>query len=898
MSEVKVAISAQDNFSATLGKASSQFRSMEGSVNSLSSRVTALAGALGGLYISNKLWEGFTSGLKAVDDFQMSVVQMAATITSLQGGDNIAENYKTAKEYAEGLQVTLMKVDANTSLNLSNLQQITFEMTKQGVLLDTNNQQQVEAFTRIANAVAVYSNNGRNEMQVRQEISALLRGEVDQNSQLASMIQRTVDGPLKQQIDKWKQSGTLLEELSKRLGGFGEASQDIGNMWSSIKSSFETAVNVILKAGFTDIVKDLVGWGEKLNTYLKDHRDMIAGEIKQGWETLKVYLSTAADIAKLLYNNFEPFAVFFIGGALVKGITSAVGMMRELLAVATAARAVMITTGVLSGGATVAGAASTAVAGGAAATGGGVMAAIGGGLLGTLGAGVAGIGLGYALQPVVRWADKKMYQGFGINLTGEAMYNEARGREAESEARWNDLMAKRGSSAPGVALPKISIQDTEEQNKRKIEIRGKELSVFKESSDRMIEIAKRVSEITLADLKQRYAAGTISTREYYEQEKNIALATAETKLQYAADYLKKEQEMLTFIRDKRKGTDNPEYQSELAKNIQADKAVSDAALDLKKIQITEESKYFEALRKRDDEYTKLISKSQEDAGEFVKATETKIAAERRSVEFLRLEKDALDGVQSAVVALAGKELEFSTQKAQAQIKENEERRKYEADTQRLADELAVLNGANKDQIQLESDLRAGKATLLELQDKLNLAIATGNQVAINGTTQQILLEKQLQQIKDERRAQEQMVGVSNGTIVGFNGDTPIYAADWKKGQYEYKSPYAAASQTPASPSGFINSNAFPATINSPFLGGFAGGTNYVPADGYAYLHKGEAVIPKAYNQNVASGGAINLSGGINITVQGGDTSTQTVNEIARKLFPILQTFQRRQLRAA
>lgn len=891
--DLKWVLSADDKASGVISGVTNNIKTMESGVNTLNSRFTALVGTLGGMYVSSKLWEGITLGIKAVDDFEMAVVQSAATITSLQGGDNISQNYKAAKEYAEGLQTTLMKVDANTSLNLSNLQQITFEMTKQGILLDGNNQQQVESFTRIANAVAVYSNNGRNEMQVRQEISALLRGEVDQNSQLASMIQRTVDGPLKQQIDKWKQSGTLLQELGDRLAGFGEASQDIGKMWSSIKSSFETAVNVILKAGFTEVVKDMAGWGEKLNSYLKEHKDMIAGEIKDAWKTVKEFLITAAGIAKTLYNNFEPFAVFFIGGALIKGISGAVGMMRELLAVATAARAVMITTGVLSGGAAIAGAAGGASAIGGAVAGGGVMATLGGAALGTLGAGVAGLGLGYALQPVVRWADKKMYQGFGVNLTGEAMYNEAMGRESEADGRLSAIMAKRGNSTTG-GPPKIDPQDTEEQIKKKIEMGEKELAVFKANQERMTDAAKHASEMTLADLKQRYASGSISTREYYDQEKNIAISTAEAKLKNVSDYLKKEQEMLSFIRTKRHGTDNPEYQSELAKNIQAVRAVSDADAELKKTMIVEEGKFSEALRKREEEYTKLISKAQEEAGEFVKAAETRIEAEKKSIDYLRLEREALDGTQAAVTALAGKEQEFSAQKIQGQIKENELRRTYEESTQRLIDELGLLNGANKEQVRIESDLRTQKAGMLALQEKLSLATAQGNQVAISGLTQQISLQSQLNQKKQEQLAQQQMTGVYNGTIVGFDGDTPIYSSDWKKGQYEYQSPYANTSQSPEpSSSSFVNANAFPSALNSPFLGGMATGTNYVPADGYAYLHKGEAVVPVAYNSKSSGAGDVSISGGINVTVQGGNTSEETARDIARKIFPFLREYQGR-----
>jgi len=72
----------------------------------------------------------------------------------------------------------------------------------------------------------------------------------------------------------------------------------------------------------------------------------------------------------------------------------------------------------------------------------------------------------------------------------------------------------------------------------------------------------------------------------------------------------------------------------------------------------------------------------------------------------------------------------------------------------------------------------------------------------------------------------------------------------------------------------------------------ATGTNYVPRDMLAYIHKGEAVVPAKYNTENASGITI-AEGGIQITVQGSNSPSATVDELARKLVPMLDTFARR-----
>ena len=64
----------------------------------------------------------------------------------------------------------------------------------------------------------------------------------------------------------------------------------------------------------------------------------------------------------------------------------------------------------------------------------------------------------------------------------------------------------------------------------------------------------------------------------------------------------------------------------------------------------------------------------------------------------------------------------------------------------------------------------------------------------------------------------------------------------------------------------------------------------------AYIHEGEKITPKQCNgattavefkSEAAAKGNMTFSGGISITVQGGDTSESTLDQIVRKLLPKL-----------
>src|SRR5574340_1569549 len=72
-------------------------------------------------------------GIDAVDNYQLSIVKTASMLSSMKTTGGMAENYRLAKQYAEGLEPVLQQMDAQTTLNLQNLEAINEEMIKQGI---------------------------------------------------------------------------------------------------------------------------------------------------------------------------------------------------------------------------------------------------------------------------------------------------------------------------------------------------------------------------------------------------------------------------------------------------------------------------------------------------------------------------------------------------------------------------------------------------------------------------------------------------------------------------------------------------------------------------------------------------------------------------------------------
>lgn len=86
-------------------------------------------------------------------------------------------------------------------------------------------------------------------------------------------------------------------------------------------------------------------------------------------------------------------------------------------------------------------------------------------------------------------------------------------------------------------------------------------------------------------------------------------------------------------------------------------------------------------------------------------------------------------------------------------------------------------------------------------------------------------------------------------------------------------------------------------LNAPMgtygYGSLAVGTRRVSRTGLYQLHEGEEVKTRVEASRGQGDTVVRIDGGISITVQGGDTSGQTIDEIARQLAPRLEEYARR-----
>lgn len=338
----------------------------------MSSAISAATGVLAGLGIGFSLMgvvNEIESSIEAIDTFNLSVIQMSAILTSLQIANgsatgSIADTYRQTRDYALQTNEALLKIEPSTSLSIKGLQRINLELSKAGVAIDTNNAAQVEGFKNLANAAAVFSQGGQNEVMLQSEIMLLMQGQASAHSRLGSAISAMVGGDLKTWVEQHKQAGDFLEQMNKVLAGFGPASKDIAGTWSAVKTSFETTVNIIQRGAMQEVFAEVVNLTKQINENLQLHTDDIvaAVHVVEDMATGMAYAAgittiytLAVGVASAATGGLAAGAGIFtaawtaltsevsLSGAAMETVSIQAGMMGESVAVASTTATVGLT---------------------------------------------------------------------------------------------------------------------------------------------------------------------------------------------------------------------------------------------------------------------------------------------------------------------------------------------------------------------------------------------------------------------------------------------------------------------------------------------------------------------------------------------------------------------------
>ncbi len=270
--------------------------------------------AIAALYAALRMMrDEFIRGLKAVEDYQVSVAEMAAFLTTFSENirsADVAKIYGESRKEAEKLVQQMELLDARTVATGRDLTIMAEQFIKGGVKIDTASKSTIDGFANIANALKLLTQGQNQEIQMRQEIRSLVQGQLRDSNILVKTLQ-SVDPEIKNHIVLWKQQGTIIENVGRLLVGFGPAAKDLEDNWVIIGSTMETIHNRILRGAFLPTYESLIKSAKAWNSSLMNADGTLTNFAKTIQKTLMF-------MAKFT-ENFIKFSVILATGGIVYG---------------------------------------------------------------------------------------------------------------------------------------------------------------------------------------------------------------------------------------------------------------------------------------------------------------------------------------------------------------------------------------------------------------------------------------------------------------------------------------------------------------------------------------------------------------------------------------------------
>lgn len=248
--------------SDAMGGANTGIGQIAGTVRTASTAVKQLIGGLVALQGVRLFFGLVQQGIefnKTLETAELGIASLIAAQSDLvdaqgkavKGQDALTVAIDLSKQQMRELRIAGLQTAATTTQLVEAFQQAVGPGLTAGLNLD-----EVRAVTvqivQAAGALGVPMN------QIAQEVRAILDGTIDINARVAKSL-----GITNEQVNTWKQQGTLVAELNKRMSAFADAGARAADTFEVIKSNTQEA--------FESVAGELTtGYFDKIKAALKD----------------------------------------------------------------------------------------------------------------------------------------------------------------------------------------------------------------------------------------------------------------------------------------------------------------------------------------------------------------------------------------------------------------------------------------------------------------------------------------------------------------------------------------------------------------------------------------------------------------------------------------------------
>jgi len=245
-------------------------------------------------------------GYDVVEDYNTSIAELSAMVMSFSKsdpGETMAGHWERCYKYAKDLVPVLEDIAAKTILSQQETMALANAFARSKVFLDPNKAGQMEGFIRLSNALPMMTRGQEIMRQINTEIRSLMTGTDMAGSMLIKTF-KEMEGFSVENLELWRQQGTVLEHIGELLVGFGPATSILEKQWTAVKNDLETIARRILRESMFGAYEDLISAGQRMSKFLKDNEDLLIGLGKDLSQIIadipKAFAIAAESITKLI----------------------------------------------------------------------------------------------------------------------------------------------------------------------------------------------------------------------------------------------------------------------------------------------------------------------------------------------------------------------------------------------------------------------------------------------------------------------------------------------------------------------------------------------------------------------------------------------------------------------
>jgi hypothetical protein len=255
--------------------------------SSLVKQIGIYALVIGAAYkFTDAVTSGFKAGIQVVDDYNVSVIGIAATLTDMAKADqgSMETVFHRNKAAAEDMYKAITLEAAKHFSSASEGMMVYNRLVQSGYAAQKS---EVAALLLLTDKIKLATKGQNVEMQLNTEIIALMAGQARAQSMIAMELQSRLGAGWGDLVKKHREAGDLLTWITTLFPGLVTANKEIENTLNAQWATTKSLLDLLAIGGLSGAYDDIVGYVKDINKYLKDHGQELAGNIMTGWTAVK-----------------------------------------------------------------------------------------------------------------------------------------------------------------------------------------------------------------------------------------------------------------------------------------------------------------------------------------------------------------------------------------------------------------------------------------------------------------------------------------------------------------------------------------------------------------------------------------------------------------------------------